>query len=309
MVRYSAPHASIILPVRDSESTIYLSTLSLLAQSVEDIEILVLENGSTDRTVPIIRQLEDPRIRIIDTAGLTLAESLNLGIQASSGDICMRMDGDDISYPHRVRSHLNMHAKLNSVLLIGSNCKYFSSGEVPLARGNMPLGTAHIRWRSLFSSPFIHPSVSFKREPFIRAGYHYPNGFPHCEDYALWSMIVFEADCINIKEPLIAYRLSAGNQNNPEKRSLQLTSHDRVIKNCFQAALGQLVTIEEAHALRSLLVSSEYSRITELSEERIHPLVRILELAFERYCAYYGPDEDVEAEFTAMRSKLIAVVY
>jgi len=284
-VVYSKPKASIILPVRNEEGNIGLSLESLLAQKEHDIEILVIDNGSQDATLEIANSYNDMRIRIIDTAGLTLSESLNIGVDESNADICIRMDGDDMSYPHRVSLLCSAHEVSDRALIIGSNCKYMTGNKISKQVSSLPLSTNHIRWRCLIESPFMHPAISFKRKRFIDRGYKYPKGYECCEDYALWCQIVFDEECENLSSCLLAYRLCTEKQGNPKKRQLQLSGHDNIIRKCFEEKMGINMSLSEAHIIRTLLVTNEYAKVGKYDKNIITRVSSILMSTYEQFIA------------------------
>jgi glycosyltransferase involved in cell wall biosynthesis len=89
------------MPVKNGESFIRTALESALACTYPDYEIIVLDNGSTDATSNILAGFASiPPVRILDTAGLSLSQSLNIGITQSTGHIVVRLDADDIMYPH-----------------------------------------------------------------------------------------------------------------------------------------------------------------------------------------------------------------
>ena len=103
-----APTISVIMPVYNCEKYIAMSIESILNQTINDFELLIIDDASTDQTLAIITSYEDTRIKIISkpvNSGYT--ESLNIGLKIAKGKYIARMDGDDISFTRRFEKQLS----------------------------------------------------------------------------------------------------------------------------------------------------------------------------------------------------------
>jgi glycosyltransferase involved in cell wall biosynthesis len=89
---------SIIVPMRDAEQYINAALDSVLANATTPCEVVVIDDGSTDHSRALVKARQDERIRIIDGPGTGLANAVNAGLEAASGDIIVRCDADDL-YP------------------------------------------------------------------------------------------------------------------------------------------------------------------------------------------------------------------
>ena len=107
------PLISVLLSVYNDEKNIEESIKSILSQTYKNIELLVIDDCSTDNTYKVINEVKDSRIRIFrnkDNQGLT--KSLNTLIKESKGHILARQDSDDISLPNRLEIQYNELQKL-----------------------------------------------------------------------------------------------------------------------------------------------------------------------------------------------------
>lgn len=296
---------SIVLPVKDGAKTISQSVLSIFAQTVGDFELLVLDNDCSDASIKIVESFRDHRIKVINAYGETLANTLNEGIRLSQGEICVRMDADDISHPSRLQRLIDAHQKNQDHLLIGSNCKYLVNSTVQPYISDMPQETPEIRWHCLFSSPFIHPCVSFKRKQFVQSEYFYPGGFPHCEDYALWASIVFNNLCSNLREPLLIYRIDDLVQKASVKRSLQLEGHEKVMQRIINDFIGISLDSNDIHQLRCHLVTNEGQKIDSISDQRAKERTKeLLKAIYASHVSKEGYSERVRFIMNAMLNRL-----
>ena len=98
--RIRTPHVSVVLPVYDGERYVAEAIRSVLAQTYEDFELIVIDDGSTDHTGEVLSVFSDARLRVIrfpEHRGLV--EALNYGIRESDSPLIARMDADDICMP------------------------------------------------------------------------------------------------------------------------------------------------------------------------------------------------------------------
>lgn len=103
----AAPTASIVVPAYNAAATIAETLRSLLAQTFGDFELIVVDDGSTDRTAEIVERFEDPRIRLVRQANRGLAGAHNTGIAASRGEFVGFCDADDLWMPEKLERHVD----------------------------------------------------------------------------------------------------------------------------------------------------------------------------------------------------------
>jgi glycosyltransferase involved in cell wall biosynthesis len=106
-----APKASIVVPVRNGARTIGATLQSLTMQNSDRFEVLVVDDGSTDETGSIVRDLRDERVRLIECEGRGQSDGLNTGIRHATGSVFMRCDADDLYEPCRVAWQLEFLEK------------------------------------------------------------------------------------------------------------------------------------------------------------------------------------------------------
>src|ERR1043166_4865427 len=97
------PAVTVLMSVYNDEKYVREAIDSILAQSFRDFELLVIDDGSTDRTPAILASYDDRRLRVLrNNENIGLTRSLNAGIGAARGPLIARQDADDISYPQRL---------------------------------------------------------------------------------------------------------------------------------------------------------------------------------------------------------------
>jgi glycosyltransferase involved in cell wall biosynthesis len=102
------PEVSVVLPVFNSAATIVRAVESILDQSMRDLELVVVDDGSTDATADAVRKMSDPRLKLVDGPHRGVASAANTGTSLATAPIIARMDADDYSYPQRLEKQLQL---------------------------------------------------------------------------------------------------------------------------------------------------------------------------------------------------------
>jgi glycosyltransferase involved in cell wall biosynthesis len=194
---------SVILPIYNGELFLTDAIESVLNQDYENIELILINDGSTDSSQDIINRYRiDPRVRIISRENKGLVYSLNEGINAATGSYIARMDADDISLPSRLRKQVAF-LECNTLDVVGSWVELFNSSSDSSILTYPELHNDNI-FGLFFYSTFAHPSVLFKREVFRNLSY---NEIEIAEDYNLWCEIILSGFKVgNVQEVLLKYR-------------------------------------------------------------------------------------------------------
>ncbi len=212
------PVISVLFPYKNESTYIEESLRSVLEQTFDDIEVLALDDGSTDDSTAIVRRIDDSRVKIINTGGVGLPLALNIGISEASGDFIARMDADDIALPERFESQLQFMIENPSVDLVGCQARLINDKGEVLGNKNKPVGVIRCTAYARYATPIIHPSF-FGRLSLFRRLEGYKNLMPG-QDYefvvrALRSGAIID----NLNEVLILYRVTQKGvcQRNPRK--------------------------------------------------------------------------------------------
>jgi glycosyltransferase involved in cell wall biosynthesis len=218
------------MAVRDGERYVRAAVESALGQTIPEIEVLVVDDASTDTTPEILEALADPRLRIIrNDEGAGLAGSLNRGLDEARGRFVARLDADDVALPRRLERQLVRLRTTPPVGIVGSAVlELDEEGRVGRAHA-MPAEPTEVRWSALFSAPFYHPTVLLERDLLERHGLRYDSSFEESEDHDLWSRLLERTAGANVPEPLVLYRVH-GEQASQRRRELQRECQLRVAR-------------------------------------------------------------------------------
>lgn len=200
------PEISVILAVKNGEATVVASLRSILFQTFEDFEIIVIDDGSTDNSLELIRSLDDPRIRIcVNPENIGLAASLNRGIDLAAGRFIARMDADDIAYPERFELQYSRLCQDDSIDVLGTAALMFRGNEqcigiLPIVEHDLDIKRLGARG----SFPLYHPTWMAKAEWFRR--HRYNPTFRKSEDFELLLRASLTSRYANLPDVCLGYR-------------------------------------------------------------------------------------------------------
>jgi len=222
---------TVLMPVYNGEPYLRESITSILGQSYINFEFLIIDDGSTDDSLDIIRSFGDKRIRVItNEANIGIVESLNKGISSSIGKYIVRMDCDDVSLPTRIGKLVSYMESNPNIGVCGSWIKLIGADKKDIWR--YPSGTSATHARMLFEDSLAHPSVIIRKQLLIDNSLHYSSDYPHAEDYGLWTEIIRYSQLNNIQEVLLLYRV--------HDRSIGRTYNKVQNKSANKIRVGQL---------------------------------------------------------------------
>lgn len=163
---------SIAMPVVNVERTILSAIRSLLKQTYREWECLVIDDGSSDNTIGVLRSISDTRVRILsDGTHKGLAARLNEAIALSRGNYFARMDGDDIAYPCRLERQIDYLTTHPEVNLLGTYALVFGVGGRILGKRGENISRPW-RYRLMMKTvPIVHPTFVGKMEWFRTHAY------------------------------------------------------------------------------------------------------------------------------------------
>ena len=233
------PMVSVLLSVYNGEKYLDEAIESILNQTYQDFEFIIINDGSTDKSLEIIEKYkkEDNRIVVISRENKGLIYSLNEGISQAKGKYIARMDADDISLATRFEEQVKFMEKNLDIGICGTAVIGFGEG---IKENTWKLSTADktIKTGLLFSSCFAHPTVMIRRKLILEKKLYYDKRILHAEDFELWTRMAIYTKFANLKIPLLKYRVL----NNSITREANKDENKRylVIKSIFELYLKSL---------------------------------------------------------------------
>lgn len=206
MLKQTIPTVSIVMPAYNAEKYLREAIESILSQTYDDFEFIIINDGSTDKTKEIIFSYSDPRIVYIENERNSgICVTLNKGLDASRGKYIARMDSDDIAMPQRLETQVSYMDANPNIGASGSDIEVFGDGITPHVFTQLHT-PEECSAGLLFNSCFAHPSVIIRKNILDQYNLRYKDEFRGLEDYELWWQISRHSDINNIAQPLLRYR-------------------------------------------------------------------------------------------------------
>lgn len=223
---------SIIMSTYNVEGYIIDCLESILKQTYNNFEVLIVDDNSSDSTVKTIESViqKDARVKIINVNSINqgLTKNLNKLIQNSTGEYIARMDADDICEPNRLEEQVKFLEENKEISVVGSIAYQINDeGHKKEDYRKVPLTHEEITKTILTVNPMIHPSTMFRKEKILNIG-GYNEDYRTAQDYELWfRCIANNLKLANINKPLLQYRVA---DNHASKRSFSYRMLDAKIR-------------------------------------------------------------------------------
>jgi glycosyltransferase involved in cell wall biosynthesis len=284
------PLVSVLLAVHNDARFLREAVASVLRQTLDDLQLLVVDDASTDETPAVLAEVSDSRLVLLRNEERTgLAGSLNRGLEAANGKFVARLDADDVALPDRLQRQVERLRNDERTAVLGSAVVDLDEQGRRGRTHVMPQGATALRWHALFSSPFFHPTVLVDREVLDAHGLRYDPSFLESEDYDLWTRLFAYADGDNLPEPLVLKRVHAGqaSQRRGEvqqsfQRQVALREIQRIAPKidaelAWRVGTGQRAPVGSRKTLLQLLAAFErrYGRDVAVRKAAFRALVRL----------------------------------
>ena len=187
-VAYDQPKVTVVITALNASLYLQYAINSILEQTFHELEVIFVNDGSTDDTNDIIKSYSDPRIIIIDNKqNKGQSYSRNLAINIAKGRYIAIMDADDIAYPERIEEQFKYLEQHPDISFCASWADIINEKGETLGTKKTETNPDILLMKLLFECPIIHPTVMLRKEDFIRDNLLYDEKFRYAQDYELWS--------------------------------------------------------------------------------------------------------------------------
>lgn len=206
------PYISVIMPVYNVENYVSTAVQSILDQTFENFELIVIDDASTDKTFDIINRFKDQRIiKLQNKANIGIANTLNKGLKLAQGEFIARMDGDDVSKPDRFNKQLNFMKSNPELIISGTHMDLINNNGVFTKLQKKKIGLEEIKIALFFGhTALAHPSIIIRKQLLDSFYLRYDSAFRYAEDFDLYCRSIQYAPIDNLEESLIQYRIHDG---------------------------------------------------------------------------------------------------
>ncbi len=253
------PLVSVLIPVYNGGKFILGALESITNQTYNNLEIVVINDGSTDNTVELIETLKDKRIKLVhNEKNIGLIGTLNKGVDFCSGEFIARMDADDFSFPTRIEKQVKLMLSQPETGFCGTWFETYNNEQL-ISKSSYPSDNDAIQLSQLFKMSLCHGTALFRKELLLEN--RFDPSFAHAEDQELWSRLKNKAKMANIPEVL--YKVVQHGENVSKKfNQVQLNNTDLVFINQLKELLNEEVSLELMKTWRAFCFSN-----FELSKE------------------------------------------
>ena len=220
------PLVSILIPTYNSVDFVEDTVRSIMNQTYTNIEIVIVDDASTDGTMKILEKLskEDKRIKLSQNKkNLGITDNMNNGIHKCIGKYIAILDGDDWAYPYRIEEQVKLMEKDEEVVLCAGYMDICDENLNVKTTRTYPLKDKEIRRAMVKYDPISHPSSMWRKDALIKTDL-YSKNFPICRDYDLIVRISKFGKYENIPKSLIKYRVRKDSETGKKIRQTQLYS-------------------------------------------------------------------------------------
>ena len=235
------PLVTVVMPVYNGGAYLPEAIESILRQTFTDLEFLIVDDASTDNSRAVIGRYDDARITLrVNETNLGVGPASNAAIAQARGTYIAIMNGDDISFPHRLEKQVAfMEANpcvgvcgsfIRTLGLLEQECHYATDSD-DIVSG------------LLFNTTLVHPTIMLRKKLFAAGKVRYNSACHYTEDYDLWRQFISLTRFANLPEVLLGYRLHSDQSS--VKHHLRQRAEAKIIRRKQIEALGINPTPQE----------------------------------------------------------------
>lgn len=269
------PYVTVLMAAYNAEKYISEAIVSILNQSFENFEFIIVDDGSKDATPQIINEFrsKDKRIKaIFNDSNVGQSESLNRGIEIAQGKYIARMDADDISLNHRLKTQFEFMENHPEIAVSSAWMEAFGTGEKTVRKS--PATHQKIVTELFVRNCLWHPVAIIRKGVLNSLDLRYDSDYPKGQDYKLWTQFARFSELANIPEVLLQYRLHEEQKTKinldtkPKKSSIQVTEKKGIHRELLSDFLSREPTENELTLHLKLFFQIPFSGKKELDRIR-----------------------------------------
>ncbi|MEX1027956.1 MAG: glycosyltransferase [Candidatus Paceibacterota bacterium] len=240
-----SPLISVVMPVYNRKKYLSLAVESILQQSFDDFEFIIIDDGSTDGASDVLRHYatQDSRVRLVEQENSGYAIALNRGIQRAKGQFLARMDSDDISLPDRFALQLEFLRSNPHIVVVGGQALRIDEDGDPLSPMVQLTDSSEIEQKLIGAiesnrGGLVHPSVMMRKDAVDTVGGYRP-GFEPAEDRDLWLRLAEVGQLANLPHTVLHYRTHSESVSQ-ERSAQQHANATRAIHDAYRRREQQI---------------------------------------------------------------------
>ena len=295
-VMLDSPRVSVVMPVYNGMPYLPIALQSILDGTFRDLELIVIDDGSTDGTAEYLQSITDTRMQSKRVPNGGVAMALNEGLAMARGELVARMDADDISAPTRIARQVSFLESHSECVVVGCWAHMINRDGETFDEWVTPTSDQGIRCGLLFEPCIIHPSATYRRSAVLRVG-AYRREYEGAEDYDLWTRLCTQGRCRNLPEKLLSFRVHSASATGKQRSHFDVAM--RVARNY---ALVASVPRLEADAMSDLQAFYRHKAVPKTDPARMGRTFAALERHFRT--ASLDDPSDMSRTLGSLRDRL-----
>lgn len=244
------PLVSVILPVYNNAATLPSAARSMLRQTVHDVELIIIDDGSTDDSYAVARSLRDPRIRLFrNERNLGVSKARNVGLQNMAGEFMAPMDADDVCPRDRLSRTLEVLRRDTSLGACGGWALWKGWGGLSYV-GRLPWGPDAVRAYLLYGMPSPHDTLLFRTDVLREHELRYDEALRAAVDYDFYTRCAAVSGVDNVPTVLVEYRFNPhgiSNTRAQEATARRLAGLRTELEKLFPEGVEEATLTRHAH--------------------------------------------------------------
>lgn len=204
---------SVIIPLYNAKSYIGLTMESILNQTYQDFEILIIDDCSSDGSLKEVERMADKRVRILrNEKNMGIAYSRNRGLEEASGEYIALLDHDDLSPEYRLEHEVDFLDSHPDIMVVGGHERDIDQDGRDLNKQwNTYRNPKYIKAYMMFSNAVPNGAAMFRKSFVDRYHIRYEENMYGAEDYGFWSECALHGNIANLDEVMLYWRVGHGN--------------------------------------------------------------------------------------------------
>ena len=203
------PRVSVMIGCWNNADTLERAARSILDGSLRELELMIVDDGSTDNTEELVRSFDDERVRYLKLPHMGISRSLNAGLSEARAALVAIQDADDWSEPERLQRQVELLETNPDVAVVGTRMREVDETGRPL-EPRTAFAAGDVRRVLMRFNPIPNSCVCFRRQAALDVGGYDPD-YLYAMDYDLWLRLAERHAVVTLDEPLATRRMSGSN--------------------------------------------------------------------------------------------------
>ena len=230
------PTISVVIPAYNSEKTIKETIDSVLNQTYSDLELIVVNDGSTDATLDVILTIDDSRVKVFSHPNSGAPVSRNRGLTESKGEYISFLDADDLWTPEKLDTQLNALFRNPNAALAYSWTDRINEGSQFVCHGSQFSFTGYVLPQLLLTDIVGNGSNPLIRKLALEKVGGFDEQLPNAQDWDLWLRLAAHHEFTVVPSVHVLYRVTANSMSSPKYVLRMEAASLRVLERAFAEA-------------------------------------------------------------------------